>query len=153
MNRVQVARALRDIKKGAYFNIEYQKVIKKVAGYDIVRTTKIVARYGISYTHMKCVGKSEGTTKLPEWLEWDDKKSYLLHYIGKDKSKKDNLYLRVSLSKSPKHIPKSEYTVDGKILDDSVHPGLLKKLNEMDSRSHPDSVMHINIDNITKIGK
>lgn len=150
MYRLEIVEALKNIKPGRYFHIEYQKAIPTKAG-TIIRTTKTVVRYGVQYTNMKSVSKSTGSAELPNWLRWDEYKPYFLKYVGGDASKKGTTYLRVSLTKG-RHKEHISYSVDGLPIDDSMSPGVVELLNKV-NKGHPTSVMNINIDNIIKIGR
>lgn len=154
MTKDEVVAAVEPRRKGAYVNLEYEKVIPTKEYGLVRRITNVVVRTKIGYTAMKCVAKSSGTAKLPGWLEWDPEHNYLLNYIGDNEEKKGSVYLRVSLSQSACHNRKVKYICGGRTLSikrkkDKEKISKLETIN----LGHPTSVMNIDIKNILKIGK
>lgn len=142
MKKQQVIDLLKNYRKGTYKKIEFGKT-EIVKGKTLVKHTKCVGRFMITYTKMKTfTGDITKPHPLP-WGEWDTQselKGLFIDHKGKS-------YLRAYKSTNSRHKTITTYTLDG----ESVSREYLLE-NGYIKQSKPSDTFTISLDNIISIG-
>lgn len=155
MKKEAVEKALSNVRNGSYVCLHMSRMAetyKKLGELNITKDTQCVVRLGVRYGKIQDgqlqarlaekAAAGENINKLP-WGEWVEGSRYLIKH-------KEQLYLRCTVSRSPKHHSKVQYYQNGKLVsrDDIEYA-----LTASEKKTNDELIFTIPLDSILSLGK